>query len=81
LSWGSLPFVPLDGANWPLSVAAQVLGVPEKDLRKGIRQQGIAPAGVIRMSDFRRSGRHPMAYPAANLISIAEGFRKGEPRS
>lgn len=76
--WHSLPFVPLDGANWPVSVAAKILDVSEKDLRKGLKEQGVAPAGVIRMAGFRRSGRHPMAYPAANLINIAETYRNSK---
>ena len=47
--WQSLPFVDLDGQNWPLSVAAKVLDVPEDDLRHLVRITGLEPAGVMRM--------------------------------
>lgn len=77
--WESLPFVPCDGRNWPLAFAAEFLDIPEKDLRKQIRDRGIEPAGVIRMAGFRRSGRQPRAYPAAELITIAESFRLSQP--
>jgi|SRR5712664_2687123 len=70
--WGSLPFVPLDGQNWPVSFAAKLLDIPERELSRRIKNEGIEPAGVIRMSGFRRSGRQPRAYPAAELIRIAE---------
>ncbi len=73
--WESLPFVPCDGQNWPLSFAAEFLDIPERDLRKQVRDRGIEPTGVIRMAGFRRSGRQPMAYPAAELITIAEDLR------
>lgn len=76
--WESLPFVPCDGQNWPLAFAAEFLDIPEKDLRKQIRDRGIEPAGVIRMAGFRRSGRQPRAYPAAELINIAETMRPSQ---
>lgn len=74
LGWTGMSFVPLDGQNWPVSFAAKLLDIPERELRKQIKDEGIEPAGVIRMSGFRRSGRQPMAYPAAELIRIAEGI-------
>ena len=76
--WVSLPFVPHDGQNWPLGFASQMLGIPESQLRKRVKQEGIEPAGVIRMAEFRRSGRQPMAYPAQKLIMIAEGMRPAQ---
>jgi len=77
LGWEGLPFVPHDGNNWPLPFAASLLDIPEKDLRKQVRAEAIEPAGVIRMAGFRRSGRQPRAYPAAELIRIAESIRAG----
>jgi hypothetical protein len=62
----------MDGRNWPLPFAAELLGVSEQALRKKVAAEGIEPAGVIRMSGFRRSGRQPRAYPASELIRIAE---------
>ncbi len=73
--WQSLPFVSPDGQNWPISFAAKLLDVPEPELRRRVKKDGIEPAGVIRMAEFRRQGRQPMAYPAAKLISIAEAIR------
>lgn len=77
--WEGLPLVACDGQNWPVAFAARFLDIPEKDLRKQIASRGIEPAGVIRMADFRRSGRNPRAYPAAELINIAESFRTPPP--
>ena len=78
MPWSSLPILPPDGENWPLSVAAQVLDVSETELRKGIRREGLEPAGVIKLADFRRSGRHPMAYPAEALMAIADALRPAQ---
>jgi hypothetical protein len=78
MSWGSLPFVSLDGENWPLSFAAMILDVPEPDLRRRVRKEKVEPAGVIRMSEFRRSGRQPMAYPAGKLIMLAEAIQAAQ---
>lgn len=72
--WQGLPFVPCDGQNWPIPFAAELLDVPERELRKRIADEGIEPAGVIRMASFRRSGRQPRAYPAVELIRIAEAI-------
>lgn len=70
--WPGLPAVPPDGRNWPLDVAAKVLGMPEGDLRALVRILGVAPAGVIRTAPYARQGRHPRAYPAGVLLRIAE---------
>lgn len=70
--WGSLPFVPLDGKNWPLDVAAKVLGMPLKDLQDLVRIVGLEPSGVIRMSEFRRQGRQPKAYDGEKLTTICD---------
>ena len=75
MSWERLPFVDIDGKNWPVPFAAEMLGIPETDLRDLIRIIGIEPSGVIRMSDFRRSGRQPRAYPASSLIRVTEAVR------
>jgi hypothetical protein len=77
----SASFVPLDGLNWPVSIAATVLDMPEQDLRDLIRiveniRGGSISSGVIRMSSFSRQGRQPRAYPAEKLTDIAEGIRK-----
>lgn len=74
--WRGLPEVPADGTVWPLSVAADVLGMPESDLRDLVRIAGLKPAGTIKMAEFRRSGRHPRAYDAARLVALYDGIRK-----
>jgi hypothetical protein len=70
--WRSLPFVDLDGTSWPLPFAAQILEIPLRDLRKRVKEEGLEPSGVIRMREYRSQGRQPRAYPAAELIRIAE---------
>lgn len=75
MPWTSLPILPPDGQNWPLSVAAQILDVSEQDLRKQVNKEKLEPAGVIKVTGFRRSGRHPMAYPAEALMVIADALR------
>lgn len=70
--WRGLPFVDLDGTSWPLAFAAQLLEVKESDLRKRVKEKGIEPAGVVRMRSYRSQGRQPRAYPATELIRIAE---------
>jgi len=78
--WRGAPFVPPDGKHWPLSVAAQVLDLPEDDLRalvriaESVRGESIS-SGVIKMNAFARSGRQPKAYPASTLIALCEGVR------
>lgn len=79
MGWDSLPLIEPDGQNWPLPFAARFLDVPERRLRQEVRDRGIEPSGVLKMDDFRRSGRHPRAYPAAELINIAESFRTSPP--
>ena len=79
--WQGLPFVPLDGRNWPIPLAAELLEVPERELRKRIKSEGVEPAGVIRMADFRRSGRQPRAYPSSELIRIAEAIGSAQAES
>jgi hypothetical protein len=72
--WKGLPFTELDGMSWPLNFAAKILQVSELDLRKEVKQQGVEPTGVIRMRDYRSQGRQPRAYPATELIRIAEAI-------
>jgi len=74
VGWESLPPVEPDGQNWPLPFAARILDVSERRLRQEVKDRGIEPSGVLKMDDFRRSGRHPRAYPASELITIAESF-------
>jgi len=76
VGWESLPPVDPDGQNWPLPFAAKILDVSERRLRKEVRDRGVEPSGVLKITDFRRSGRHPRAYPAAELIIIAESFQR-----
>lgn len=78
MPWSSLPILPPDGRNWPLSVAAQILDVSEQDLRRQINKEKLEPAGVIKLASFRRSGRHPMAYPAEALMAIADALRSSQ---
>lgn len=73
--WKGEKFVPNDGTNWPLDVAASVLGIPEKDLRDLVRITGLQPVGVIRMASFRRQGRQPRAYDASKLCLIIDAVR------
>lgn len=70
--WTGIGFVNIDGMNWPLSVAAKLLDIPEKDLRDLVRITGLQPAGEIRMSAYSRQGRQPRAYPATKLIKLCE---------
>lgn len=70
--WQGIGFVNNDGMNWPLSVAAKLLEIDEKDLRDMVRISGLQPAGEIRMSSYSRQGRQPRAYPATKLIKLAE---------
>lgn len=72
--WRSLPFVDLDGTSWPLAFAAGILDVPLPDLRKRVKEEGLEPSGVVRFRDYRSQGRQPRAYPAAELIRIAEAM-------
>lgn len=74
LGWKGLPFTELDGMSWPLNFAADLLGVSEIDLRKQVKRQGVEPTGVIRMRHYRSQGRQPRAYPAVELIRIAEAM-------
>lgn len=73
--WEGLPFTELDGKDWPVSFAAGILELDEQDLRDLIRIAGLQASGVLRISDFRRSGRQPKAYPATGLIRLAEVAR------
>ncbi|HEV2355816.1 MAG TPA: hypothetical protein VGR89_16320 [Puia sp.] len=68
--WLGEPPVPADGDAWPLDFAAKLLGVPEKDLRDIVRITGLQPKGTLKMTSFRRSGRHPRAYDASRLVKI-----------
>lgn len=74
--WASLPFVDIDGKNWPLDFAAKMLDIPLKDLQDLVRISGLQPAGVIRMAEFRRKGRQPRAYSAEKLIMLTEEIRE-----
>jgi hypothetical protein len=79
--WGSLPFVPADGQHWPLKTAAELLDIPEQDLRdlvriiENIKGESIA-SGVIKANSFARSGRQPKAYPGSKLVDLCEGLRR-----
>jgi hypothetical protein len=74
--WESLPFVDIDGQNWPLEFASKMLDIPVRDLQDLVRITGLQPAGTIRMASFSRKGRQPRAYPAEKLITIAEAIRE-----
>lgn len=79
--WHGAPFVPHDGQHWSLGFAAQMLDIPEEDLRKILQVLNnagaqVEPSGTIRMNTFSRQGRQPRAYPANKLIAMCEGFRK-----
>lgn len=72
--WAGLPAMELDGSDWPLSTAAALLGLPERDLRDLVRIAGLPPSGTAKMATFARSGRHPRVYPGAGLITICEAI-------
>jgi hypothetical protein len=74
--WAGIPFVEIDGVNWPLDFAAKMLDIPLKDLSDLVRITGLKPAGVIRMAAYRRQGRQPRAFEAARLIHLTEGIRR-----
>lgn len=71
---GKLP-VALDGNNWPLDFAAKMLGCSEKDLRDLVRILRMEPMGTLRMSAYRRSGRHPRAYDGSKLVRLWQGIQ------
>jgi hypothetical protein len=73
LGWRSLPFVTLDGQDWPLEFAARMLDIPLTDLRKRVKDSDLQPSGVIRMRGYSSQGRQPRAYPAVKLIELCEG--------
>jgi hypothetical protein len=74
--WSGIPFVDVDGQNWPLEFAAKVLEIPLKDLTDLVRIVSLQPAGVIRMASYRRQGRQPRAFEASKLIHLTEGIRR-----
>jgi hypothetical protein len=74
--WAGIPFVEIDGVNWPLEFAARMLDIPVRDLADLVRITGLAPAGVIKIASYRRQGRQPRAFEAAKLIHLTEGIRK-----
>lgn len=74
--WEGLPEVPADGTRWPLSFAAKMLDVDEKDLRTLVRIAGMEPSGTIRTAEFRRQGRNPRAYDASRLVALVQTVRE-----
>ena len=70
--WSAAPFVELNGEYWTEEFAAKHLGVSEELFRLLLRELEVTPAGVMRMSEFRRQGRQPRAYDAKKLIMISE---------
>jgi hypothetical protein len=74
--WTGLPEVTADGTHWTLTVAAEVLGVEERDLRDLIRITGIQPTGTMKTADFRRSGRNPRTYSGTQLVRLYDGVRR-----
>lgn len=74
--WAGIPFVEIDGVNWPLEFAAKMLDIPARDLADLVRILGLQPAGTIRMASYRRQGRQPRAFEAAKLIRITEVIAK-----
>lgn len=70
--WPGAPAVPLDGRDWPLDVAAEVLEFPESLLRELVRFLELAPSGTANMRPFRSQGRTARVYPARSLIMITD---------
>lgn len=73
--WKGSPVIELDGSCWPLDFAAKSLGVPARDLRDLVRIVELTPAGTMRMSPYRRSGRQPRVYDATKLVKLYEAIR------
>lgn len=73
--WGGMPFAELDGKTWTLDIASRLLDVPVAVLRAAVKYVGAEPVGTLRMRAHRGSGRQPLGYRAADLISISEGLR------
>jgi len=76
--WEGLPEVPLDGMSWPVPFAAMILDIPESRLRKMIKNAGLQPSGVMNMRPYRSQGRAARAYPAGELIRLAEASFPGK---
>lgn len=74
--WAGIPFVEIDGVNWPLDFAAKMLDIPVRDLADLVRIVNLQPAGTIKMASYRRQGRQPRAFGAAKLIRITEVIAK-----
>lgn len=74
--WRGLPQAPLDGKHWPLDVAAEVLGIPERDLRDLVRITGLEPTGTLAMAGYRRPGRQPRAYDGDKLVALYDAVRR-----
>lgn len=74
--WEGAGKVPADGQFWPVTVAAELLGMEERDLRDLIRITGLRPAGTMNMRAFRSQGRASRAYDAKKLITIHEAVVK-----
>lgn len=74
--WEGKPAVPVNGENWPLSVAAKIIGCPEKDIRELVRILKVEPAGTLRMASYRRSGRNPRAYDGSKLVIMWDDIQK-----
>lgn len=74
--WGSIPAAELDGTAWPLSLAAELLGISRPGLlRELILELGIEPCGTLNMREYRSQGRAAKAYRARDLILIGECLR------
>lgn len=73
--WKGKAPVPVDGNTWPLDFAAKILGASEKDLRDLVRILELVPAGTMKMSSYRRSGRNPRAYDASLLVNMWQGIQ------
>jgi hypothetical protein len=82
--WKGLPEVPLNGQNWPLDVAAEMLDIPLNDLRVLVRVFEIEPSGTAKLASFSRQGRQKRVYSAQRLIELYEAihtFRRDTPAS
>jgi hypothetical protein len=73
--WEGVAQVAVTGDDWPLDVAAVLLGMDERDVRDLVRICGLKPSGTMKMAGYARQGRHPRAYPRVPLIAISEAVR------
>lgn len=64
---------PNDGEAWPVKVAAEVLCIPEQELRALVRLAGLRPVGTLQLRQWGQ-GRAAASYDAAQLVACHEAL-------